>query len=104
MKTVLLTGDSRGVGLAIKNQLISANYRVIGISRSSSEINYDLCNVEGIKDLYHKKLKSYGPIYAYINNAAIAYDDIITNLSSSKLETMYKVNVFPSHDRTLDEI
>jgi 3-oxoacyl-[acyl-carrier protein] reductase len=94
MKTVLLTGDSKGVGLAIKNKLIDSGYDVIGISRSSTDIKYDLLDVNGIKTLYNEQIKPRGPIYAYINNAALAYDDIITNLSFNKLEEMYKVNVF----------
>ena len=94
MKKILLTGDSRGVGLSIKNLLIERGYQVIGISRNSKDIKYDLSNIDGIKDLYNNQIKPFGPIYGFINNAALAYDDIITNLSSSKLETMYKVNVF----------
>jgi len=94
MKKILLTGDSRGVGLSIKNLLIERGYQVIGISRNSKDIKYDLSNIDGIKDLYNNHIKPLGPIYGFINNAALAYDDIITNLSSSKLETMYKVNVF----------
>ena len=94
MKKILLTGDSRGVGLSIKNLLIERGYQVIGISRNSKDIKYDLSNIDGIKDLYNNQIKPLGPIYGFINNAALAYDDIITNLSSSKLETMYKVNVF----------
>ena len=94
MKKILLTGDSRGVGLSIKSLLIERGYQVIGISRNSKDIKYDLSNIDGIKDLYNNQIKPLGPIYGFINNAALAYDDIITNLSSSKLETMYKVNVF----------
>jgi len=94
MKKILLTGDSRGVGLSIKNLLIERGYQVIGISRNSKDIKYDLSNIDGIKNLYNNQIKPLGPIYGFINNAALAYDDIITNLSSSKLETMYKVNVF----------
>ena len=94
MKTIILTGDSRGIGLAIKTKLIESNYNVVGISRNSTDISYDLSNVEGIQDLYKTKIKPRGPIYAFINNAAIAYDDIITNLSYPSLEFMYKVNVF----------
>ena len=40
MKRVLLTGDSKGVGLAIKNKLIDSGYDVIGISRNSIDIKY----------------------------------------------------------------
>jgi len=94
MKTILLTGDSKGVGLTIKKLLNKKGYKVIGISRNSEDISYDLSNVDKIKDLYNTQIKPLGPIHGFINNAALAYDDIITNLSPSKLEAMYKVNVF----------
>lgn len=94
MKTILLTGDSRGVGLSTKKLLIKKGYKIIGISRNSNDIQYDLSNTEGIKELYNNHIKPLGPIHGFINNAALAYDDIITNLSISKLESMYKVNVF----------
>lgn len=94
MKNIILTGESRGLGLSIKNVLINKGYRVIGISRNSSDIQYDLSDVGGVKDLYINKIKNFGPIHGFVNNAALAYDDIITNLSSDQLEHMYRVNVF----------
>ena len=94
MKNILLTGDSKGLGENIKRKLLDSGYNVIGLSRSSSDIQYDLSNVDGVKDLYLNIIKERGPIHGYINNAAFAYDDIITNLSSDKLMEMYKVNVF----------
>ena len=94
MKNILLTGDSKGLGKNIKRKLFDSGYNVIGLSRSSSDIKYDLSNVDGVKDLYLDIIKEKGPIHGYINNAAFAYDDIITNLNSDKLMEMYKVNVF----------
>ena len=94
MKNILLTGDSKGLGENIKRKLLDSGYNVIGLSRSSSDIQYDLSNVDGIKDLYLNIIKERGPIHGYINNAAFAYDDIITNLNSDRLMDMYKVNVF----------
>ncbi len=94
MKNILLTGDSKGLGENIKKKLLDSGYNVIGLSRSSSDIQYDLSNVDGIKDLYLEIIKQRGPIHGYINNAAFAYDDIITNLNSDRLMEMYKVNVF----------
>ena len=114
MKTIIVTGDSRGVGYSIVKNLLSNGYRVIGISRTQTidvdcllaeygnekyiHINYDLGNIDGIKDLYKNSLrpltKNYGGICGFVNNAAMAYDDIITNLNSESLEKMYKVNVF----------
>tara|TARA_A100001011_G_scaffold117637_1_gene124149 strand:- start:2694 stop:3371 length:678 start_codon:yes stop_codon:yes gene_type:complete len=94
MKNILLTGDSKGLGENIKRKLLDSGYNLIGLSRSSSDIQYDLSNVDGIKDLYLNIIKERGPIDGYINNAAYAYDDIITNLNSDRLMEMYKVNVF----------
>ena len=94
MKNILLTGDSKGLGETIKIKLLDSGYNVIGLSRSSSDIQYDLSNVDGIKGLYLNIIKERGPIHGYINNAAFAYDDIITNLNSDRLMEMYKVNVF----------
>jgi 3-oxoacyl-[acyl-carrier protein] reductase len=94
MKNILLTGDSKGLGENIKSHLKDSGYNVIGLSRSSDDIQYDLRNVDGIKDLYLNILKERGPIHGFINNAAYAYDDIITNLNSNKLIDMYNINVF----------
>ena len=113
MKTVIITGDSRGVGLRITKELLANNFRVIGISRTGTKendllineygedkyihINYNLLDVDGIKELYKNKLRpltrEFG-IYGFVNNAAMAYDDIITNLNHEALDKMYKVNVF----------
>ena len=113
MKTVLLTGDSRGVGHCIAKELLSKGYKVIGLSRSITNeieilkelygnkryihINYDLLNVDGIRELYKNTLRPLtkeNGIHAFINNAAMAYDDIITNLNYGPLDEMFKVNVF----------
>ncbi|WP_425659660.1 SDR family oxidoreductase [Tenacibaculum ascidiaceicola] len=113
MRTIVLTGDSRGVGHSIAKELLKNDYRVIGISRQSSNqidclaneygsdkyihLNYDLADVDGVKKLYREKLRSLTKetgIYGFVNNAAMAYDDIITNLNYSALSQMYKVNVF----------
>ena len=94
MKNILLTGDSRGLGESIRSYLEKSGFNVVGVSRSSNDINYDLQNVDGIKNLYMNEIKRFGPIHGFINNAALAYDDIVTNLNSERLINMYNVNVF----------
>jgi len=109
MKNILVTGASKGLGLSICKILLQNNYRVYGVSRNTTEemkeilstnqnfihIPYDLADVEGVKDnLLKKELLFDVPIHGFINNAALAYDDIVTNLNLSKLEKMYAVNVF----------
>lgn len=92
-KTIIVTGDSRGLGKQTRLLLESKGYDVIGISRNSSDIKFDFKNVEGIKELYFDELKKRGPIHGFVNNAAYAYDDILSNVKENELIKMYNINV-----------
>lgn len=109
MKWVVVTGDSGKLGSSIVKVILEDhNVGVIGISRRLTEdikelldlhndryvhINYDLSNTDGIKRLYLDNIKKIGILCGYVNNAAIAYDDIITNADIERLSYMYRVNV-----------
>ena len=106
----LVTGCSRGVGLEICRVLLEQGHTVYGIARGfSNEFqqlqeenqehlffkSIDLSDSENVrksifKDFISNKLRLDG----FVNNAAMAYDDIITNLNLEKLKAMYTVNVF----------
>jgi len=110
MKWIIVTGHSKGLGKEIATQILErTEYGVIGISRSDVEsiahlkeryssriehIVYDLSHTKGIKELYINRISKIGPIYGLVNNSAVAYDDIVSNLNMDRLEEMYAVNVF----------
>lgn len=107
---VLVTGVSKGLGLKITESLLKNGCTVYGISRSKTEelnelilqypdklkwLEYDLSNTEKVRQIVFKDWISFDtPIHGLVNNAAIAYDDIVTNLNLDPLEKMYRVNVF----------
>lgn len=106
----LVTGCSRGVGMEICRLLLLQGHTVYGVARShtdefkSLEVEYagrlffksaDLSDSENVqrivfKDFLDNKIQLHG----FVNNAAMAYDDIVTNLKLDKLQAMYAVNVF----------
>lgn len=108
--TYLVTGCSRGVGLAICHTLLQQGHIVYGVSRSYSEAfadlekefrdmlffkSADLSDSENIQTAIFKEfVNNRVQLHGYVNNAAVAYDDIITNLNLTKLQSMYAVNVF----------
>jgi len=109
MKTVVVTGDSGALGSAIVDRLLEEGYKVVGLSRRTTDevkerinkynqqyvhVNFDLSKAEEVKELYLKVLKKEGPIYGLVNNAASAYDDIVTNADYKELEKMFRINVF----------
>lgn len=108
-QNVLLTGISSGLGLAIGQQLLAAGHQVYGLSRKKSDgldqllqtypeqlhwLSLDL----SIPALVSAKLTSEFlpkgmPIHTFINNAALAYDDLISNIQLPALEQLFAVNV-----------
>lgn len=107
---ILLTGASKGLGLKITESLLNKGWTVYTISRSKTEnlnelfiqypnnlkwLQYDLADGENIRQSVFKDWIGFDtPIHGFVNNAAFAYDDIITNLNLVSLEKMYHVNVF----------
>lgn len=106
----LVTGCSRGVGLEICRVLLEQGHTVYGVARSYTDKfsclekefgnklffkSIDLSDSDNVhknvfKDFVNNKIQLHG----YVNNAAMAYDDIVTNLNLDRLRAMYAVNVF----------
>jgi len=107
---ILVTGISKGLGLSLAKTLMEKGDVVYGISRTSTnELNslkeeypqklkwlqYDLEDPDSIfKTVFKEWIGLKTPINGFVNNAAFAYDDIITNLNTDRLEKMYRINVF----------
>ena len=110
MKNILITGISKGLGLEIVKILLEEGYYIFGINRSISDnldhlmqkyekqikvFKYDLQDSESIKSLLLGDFIDLNtPISGFINNAAIAYDDLVTNINHQSLQKMYSINVF----------
>jgi len=116
MKWIIVTGATGGLGQSITKKILSeTEYGVISISSSNEyknreiidnnkerffHIQYDLKNSEEIKELFLNKISKIGQIHGLVNNSAIAYDDIVTNLNVDRLKEMYNVNVFSAMNLT----
>ncbi|RVT46969.1 SDR family oxidoreductase [Rheinheimera sediminis] len=107
-KLVIVTGASRGLGLAICRQLLVAGYEVLALARTlSNELQQlqqhndkrlhftavDLSDLEQLSSLCGTLVKQYGRPYALINNAAVGYDGVLATMHNSEISSLLNINV-----------
>lgn len=108
MANYLVTGASRGLGLKICKTLLQKGHKIIAVARNSGEnldslstrypgsirfISHDLENTDQIKEIIFKPLIDQKVIIdGLVNNAAVAYEDLITNINQNDLLKMIKIN------------
>ncbi len=108
MKLIVVTGSSKGLGLAICQRLLREGYKVVGISRSQTDKfetlqkefqdtlfreEYNFLNTDDIQNLVRKITKEHGNIYGLINNAALGHDGVLGTMHESQIHELIKVNI-----------
>lgn len=111
VRNVVVSGGSRGLGLAIARTLCSAGYTVITIARSESEalsaairetteagagalrfVACDLANLAEIPDLVSRLRKKFGPLYGLVNNAGIGTSGVLATMRDADIERLVRLN------------
>jgi 3-oxoacyl-[acyl-carrier protein] reductase len=110
-RSVLVTGGSRGLGLAIAQKLAAAGYQTITLARSESKeiaaaiarakqeghgalsfVPFDLGKIDDIPELVRGLRKQFGPLYGLINNAALGLSGTLALMHHSKIDEMVRLN------------
>ncbi len=98
-KTILITGASKGIGLAASHHLVKAGYQLIGIARHRPEGKFpgtffpcDLsCAIETEGVL--TEIAQLHAIDGIVNNVGIALPQALVDIDLESLEAVYDVNV-----------
>ncbi|GIV27129.1 MAG: 3-oxoacyl-ACP reductase [Bacteroidia bacterium] len=100
-KLIIITGASKGIGLAIARRLLLDNFKVINLDVSSPEkqdtdIEFIKCDVSLESDVlqsFQFIQSKYPEIYGVINNAGIIRDNVIWKMSVEDFEKVINVNL-----------
>ncbi len=113
---ILLTGGTRGLGRCIVQRLLDRGDEIWIVARSGSVVHFDLpeesrerihlvladlSDVDGLRHNLTSAIDSKAIAFdGLVNNAATAYDDLITNSSITDIEYSFRVNVFAPMELT----
>ncbi|MEU3766217.1 SDR family NAD(P)-dependent oxidoreductase [Amycolatopsis keratiniphila] len=108
MKSAIVSGASRGLGLAIAENLLKADVRVAAFARTptagmrelvvrhSGNFHYaavDITDPTAVSAFLAEASDRLGPADALVNNAAIGQDSLLTQTSPAHLESIIATNL-----------
>jgi 3-oxoacyl-[acyl-carrier protein] reductase len=110
MRNVIVTGGSRGLGLAMTRALSAAGYRVIAVARNLSEdltaartaaesgagtIEFRACDLSDtaqIAPLVRAVRTDFGPIYGLVNNAGLGSSGLLSTMRDADIQRLIQLN------------
>jgi len=108
LANVLVTGASRGIGLAIASRLATAGYDVTALARKRGPaldaaidasggrirfVGFDLSEIDAIPEMVRRVKAEHGPLWALVNNAGISVEGLLANTHNGQIEAVVRLNV-----------
>jgi 3-oxoacyl-[acyl-carrier protein] reductase len=111
MQNVIVTGGSRGLGLAMARTLAAGGYRIIALARGSTDdlmaasraaadsgrgaIEFRACDLSDLGQIgpLVKALRAdFGPIYGLVNNAGLGTGGVLSNMRDQDIQRLIQLN------------
>jgi len=111
VRNVIVTGASRGLGLAITKALAASGYRVLALARSPTEAlqalstpaaqaghgavqfyPFDLLDTGAMAQLISRLRQEVGPLYGLVNNAGLGTAGVLAMMRDEQIEALIRLN------------
>src|SRR3984957_14633654 len=111
MQNVIVTGGSRGLGLAMARTLAAGGYRIIALARGSTEelmaasrsaadsgrgaIEFRGCvlsDLGRVAPMVKVLRADFGPLYGLVNNAGLGTSGILSSMCDQDIQRLIQLN------------
>lgn len=110
MRRIIVTGGSKGLGLAMVQRLAGAGDHIIALARGNSPalesaaerargqggridfVAADLADIASIPELARKIRKDFGAPYGLVNNAGGSTEGLLATMHNSQIESLIRLN------------
>ena len=101
-KVAIVTGSSKGIGLATVHTLLNNDVKVAGWSRSKTQIDHpnfqnfqlDIRDIGSVENAYKQTVSHFGDdIHVLINNAGLGYAALFEDLKVEEWHQLFDTNV-----------
>jgi 3-oxoacyl-[acyl-carrier protein] reductase len=110
LRNVVVTGGTRGLGLAIAQELAAGGFCAIAVARQESDAfaasartarehgamrfhAFDLNDLAGLPRLVASLTAQFGPLYGLVNNAGLGTSGVLATLGDAAIERLLRLNV-----------
>lgn len=110
MKTILITGSSRGIGEAIARVFAKNGWNIVlNFNRSEQKatalakelgkltnvlcVKADVGNNDELEDLYRWAIEKFGKIDAVVNNAGVTIEKMLVDMTYDEIKTVVDTNL-----------
>ena len=111
MRSVVVTGGTRGLGLGIGRRLAECGFCVVAVARRAGDefalaqqqteaagqgslqfLSCDLANIEALPDLAKQVQKQCGALYGLVNNAGVSTHGLLAMTATEAMERVVRLN------------
>jgi 3-oxoacyl-[acyl-carrier protein] reductase len=112
VRSVVVTGASRGLGLGIARRLAASGFRVVAVARTQGDgltaavaeaaqdgagsLHFqpcDLADLAALPALAKELRRAFGPLYGLVNNAGLGTSGMLATMQDSQIERLVRLNL-----------